>query len=68
MIETEKKKKALLDGISFEDYNLLSGRIENIESSLNGILTKVDSVLTKIDDIEQPKTNYMRSSANLRDE
>jgi hypothetical protein len=34
-------KKSPEEGVSFEDYQLLTGRIDRMESSISSIVTKV---------------------------
>lgn len=41
--EGEKKNKRS-EGVPFEDYNSLSERIDKMETSLDGIVTKVNTV------------------------
>jgi polycystin 2 len=53
-LEEEKRKKRT-DGVLFEDYSMLSGRIDRMEGSIASIVGKVDSVLTKLDAEEQAR-------------
>lgn len=53
--EGEEKKKKRADGVLFEDYSLLSSRIDKMESAIGSIVNKVDSVLTKLDNVEKAK-------------
>lgn len=53
--ELLKKKQAILDGVSKDDYNQLTTRIESMETSLGGIMEKLDSVLGKINQVEKAK-------------
>ena len=53
--ELEKKKKSRADGVLYEDYTLLTGRIEKMETAIGSIVNKVDSVLTKLENVEKAK-------------
>lgn len=39
----------------YEDYTLLTGRIEKMETAIGSIVNKVDSVLTKLENVEKAK-------------
>ena len=52
--EAEKLKKRG-EGVLFEDYALLSSRIDKMESSMNTIVDKVDTVLSKLDNAQNSR-------------
>ncbi|RNA43788.1 polycystic kidney disease 2-like 1 [Brachionus plicatilis] len=51
----EEKKRKRTEGVLFEDYSNLSGRIDKMETSIGSIVSKVDSVLTKLENAEKTK-------------
>lgn len=51
----EERRKKRCDGVIFEDYSLLSGRIDRMEGSIASIVGKVDAVLNKLDAEEQAR-------------
>jgi len=64
--ETVVKKKIKLEGVSFEDYNLLSSRIDKMETSISSITNKIDVVLDKLEDAEKAKKSQPSSQTQLQ--
>ena len=45
----EEKKRRRAEGVMYEDYTYLQGRIDTMENSINSIIGKIDSVLKKVE-------------------
>lgn len=45
----EEKRKRRAEGVMYEDYTYLQGRIDTMESSIASIVGKIDSVLKKVE-------------------
>ncbi len=60
----EERRKKRIEGVLFEDYSMLSGRIDRMEGSIASIVGKVDSVLSKLDAEEQAR-NEAKAAADF---
>ncbi len=45
----EEKAKRRAEGVMYEDYTYLAGRIDQMELSIGSIVNKIDNVLTKVE-------------------
>jgi hypothetical protein len=61
----EERRKKRVEGVLFEDYSMLSGRIDRMEGSITSIVGKVDSVLSKLDAEEQARNEAKAAEASL---
>ncbi len=50
----------------FEDYSMLSGRIDRMEGSIASIVGKVDAVLIKLDTEEQARNEQAAAMVNVK--
>jgi polycystin 2 len=67
-IENEQKRKKRADGVPFEDYSLLSQRVDKMENSVGQINSKIDSVLNKLDKYENKnKSRTVSASKSKQD-
>ena len=53
--EEEDRRKKRNEGVLYEDYTMLSGRLDRMEGSIVSIVGKVDTVLNKLDADEQTR-------------
>ena len=56
----EERRKKRTDGVLFEDYSMLSSRIDRMEGSIGSIVGKVDSVLNKLDAEEAARKEALK--------
>ncbi|GAB6019631.1 TRP-like ion channel Pkd2 [Chamberlinius hualienensis] len=56
-----------INGVSFEEYCILTRRVDRMETSLGSIVSKIDAVLFKMEDLEKSKLKRREAMTKILD-
>lgn len=56
-----------MSGVSYEEFTVLSRRVDRMEHSIGSIVSKIDAVLLKLEAIEKGKTRRKENMTKMLD-
>ena len=56
-----------LSGVSYEEFTVLSRRVDRMEHSIGSIVSKIDAVLVKLEAMERAKSKRRETMSKILD-
>ena len=57
----------MVNGVSYEEFTVLSRRVDRMEHSIGSIVSKIDAVLVKLEAMEKAKSKRRETMSKILD-
>ena len=59
--------RGVINGVSYEEFTVLSRRVDRMEHSIGSIVSKIDAVLVKLEAMEKAKSKRRETMSKILD-
>lgn len=65
--KTSSRSGRVVNGVSYEEFTVLSRRVDRMEHSIGSIVSKIDAVLVKLEAMERAKSKRRETMSKILD-
>jgi len=66
-VKSSRGSRGVPNGVCFEEFNILSRRVDRMEHSIGSIVSKIDAVLVKLEAMERAKSKRRETMSKILD-